>query len=119
MAAKGKDDTVSDLLRRIYAVAREIPRGRVATNGQVAELAGIPGGARVAGTAMRSLKESTVVAGVPWHRVVGKKSRTTARVSIRDPVGGAIQRRLREAEGVEVTAAGGIRGGDCGWLPVS
>ena len=39
---------VRRLYRSIYKVVRRIPAGRVATYGQVAELAGLPGGARIA-----------------------------------------------------------------------
>jgi methylated-DNA-protein-cysteine methyltransferase-like protein len=80
----------------------------------VAELAGIPGGARVVGTAMRV---STPEMGLPWHRVVGKRSATMAHVSIRDPVGGAVQRGLLESEGVELSRAGSIALAGFGWLP--
>jgi methylated-DNA-protein-cysteine methyltransferase related protein len=86
----------------------------VATYGQVAELAGIGRGARVVGTAMRV---STPDMGLPWQRVVGKRSQTTASVSIHDPVGAAIQRGLLEDEGVEFTRAGNIALARFGWLP--
>jgi methylated-DNA-protein-cysteine methyltransferase-like protein len=105
---------VGRLYGHIYAVVRRIPRGLVATYGQVAELAGIPRGARVAGTALRV---STPEMGLPWHRVVGKRSRATASVSIHDPVGAAVQRGLLEDEGVEFTPAGGIALARFGWLP--
>jgi len=52
---------------RIYAVIRRIPRGRVATYGQVAELAGLGGHARQVGYALSALPDGT---RVPWHRVV-------------------------------------------------
>jgi methylated-DNA-protein-cysteine methyltransferase-like protein len=105
---------VAALYERIYRVARKIPRGTVATYGQVAELAGIPRGHRVAGAAMKAVKPSH---RVPWQRVVGKRSRGVAQVNIKDPVGGAIQRKLLEKEGVEFTKTGGIRLADHGWLP--
>lgn len=105
---------VGRLYGQIYEVVRRIPRGRVATYGQVAELAGIPGGARVVGTAMRV---STPEMALPWHRVVGKRSATTAQVSIRDPVGGAVQRGLLESEGVELSRAGSIALARHGWVP--
>lgn len=100
----------------IYAVARRIPHGRVATYGQVAELAGIPGGARAVGTAMRALKLSDV-GPVPWQRVVGKRSARAARISILDPVGGAIQRQILEAEGIAFSPSGAISLAEFGWLP--
>ena len=98
----------------IYAVVRRIPRGRVITYGQLAELAGRPGAARAAGAAMRGVPETL---GLPWQRVVGKKARGQGKVNILDPVGGAIQRQLLESEGVMFTASGGIRLDEFGWLP--
>ena len=52
---------------RITAIIRDIPPGRVASYGQVAEIAGIPRGARQVGTTLRQLPEGH---DVPWHRVV-------------------------------------------------
>ncbi len=103
---------VKSLYKAIWAVARRIPRGKVATYGQVAELAGIPGGARVAGAAMRSSK------GLPWQRVLGKRGKNRAGVAILDPVGAAVQRRLLEGEGEEVTARGLIDLVSFGWVPL-
>ncbi len=100
------------LYAAIYRVVRRIPRGRVATYGQVAELAGIPGGARVAGAAMRGSGKQ-----VPWQRVIGKRGKATGRIAILDPIGGAVQRELLEREGVEVTDAGSISLAKFGWLP--
>ncbi len=51
---------------RIHAVVRRIPRGRVATYGQVAELAGLGGHARLVGYALSALPDERTV---PWHRV--------------------------------------------------
>lgn len=102
---------LATLYRAIYAVIRRIPRGRVATYGQVAELAGIPGGARIAAAALK------VSAGqVPWQRVCGKLGRL-ARIAILDPVGAATQRALLEAEGVAVSERGTIDLAAYGWLP--
>lgn len=109
------DHDLEALYGRIYAVVRRIPRGRVATYGQVAELAGLPGGARVAGAAM---KVSTPALGLPWHRVVGKRGKRMAGINIHDPVGAAVQRRLLEEEGVEMTDVGAIRLDRFGWLPL-
>ena len=116
MPSRGTDtDHVAGLYERIYAVVREIPRGAVATYGQVAELADIPRGHRVAGAAMKLIKPRM---GIPWQRVVGRRSRTMAQINIKDPVGGALQRQLLEKEGVEFTRTGGIRLADHGWLPL-
>ena len=93
------DSNVLALYRRIYAVIRKIPRGRVATYGQVAELAGIPGGARVAAAALKTSKPAD---RLPWQRVIGKAGKLRGRIAIHDPVGAAIQRQLLEHEGVAI-----------------
>ena len=54
-------------LERIYDTIRDIPRGAVASYGQVAEIAGIPRGARQVGYALRHLPKDH---DVPWHRVL-------------------------------------------------
>jgi methylated-DNA-protein-cysteine methyltransferase-like protein len=110
------DPQVRELYRRIHAVIRKIPRGFVATYGQIAELAGIPGGARVAGA---SLKTSKPGDRLPWQRVIGKASRTRGRIAIYDPVGAAIQRKLLEREGVHIGETGLIDLAIFGWLPTA
>jgi methylated-DNA-protein-cysteine methyltransferase-like protein len=80
---------------RIYAVIRRIPRGRVATYGQVADLAGLRGQARLVGYALAALD---VDSDVPWHRVVN------ARGAISLPPRGhsALMQRARlDDEGIE------------------
>lgn len=52
---------------RIWQVVADIPRGTVASYGQVAELAGLPGGARRVGRCLSRLPAET---RLPWHRVV-------------------------------------------------
>ncbi len=102
------------LRRDIFAVVRRIPRGRVATYGQVAELAGLPGGARVVGATMRG---SGSERGLPWQRVIGKRGPRHGRIAILDPVGGAVQRELLEREGVEVAESGAVALDRYGWVP--
>jgi methylated-DNA-protein-cysteine methyltransferase-like protein len=53
-----------------------IPRGRVATYGQVALLAGFPSHARLAGYALHALPDRSPV---PWHRVVNAKGEVSPR----------------------------------------
>lgn len=103
-----------ELYRRIYAVIRKIPRGAVATYGQVAELAGIPGGARIAAAALKTSKPGDKL---PWQRVIGKASRLRGRIAIHDPVGAAIQRNLLEHEGVHIGDTGLVPLDVYGWLP--
>ena len=112
-------ESVADLYEQFYAVVRCIPRGRVLTYGQVAELAGHPGAARAVGAAMRG----STGRGLPWQRVVGAHARGLAKVAILDPVGGSIQRARLEDEGVVFTPAGYIPlarfGGIASGAPVS
>jgi methylated-DNA-protein-cysteine methyltransferase-like protein len=110
------DEHVRTLYRNIYAVVRRIPKGKVATYGQVAELAGIPGGARVAGAAMRGSGQAHP--RVPWQRVVGKRGGNGV-IAILDPIGGAVQRELLEREGVDVGDKGTIPLSRYGWLPLT
>lgn len=79
----------------VYQAVRRIPRGRVATYGQVAALAGTPGAARAVGWALRALRAGRE-ARVPWHRVVGAGGRLSPRAG-----GGEARQRARlAAEGV-------------------
>ena len=52
---------------RIYAVVRRVPKGRVATYGQIAKLAGIPKNSRQVGTVLRSIPHGIEI---PWYRIV-------------------------------------------------
>lgn len=94
--------TPADTWERFYAVVRTIPRGQVATYGQVAELAGLPGYARQVGWALHALRPGT---RVPWQRVVNARGALSVR-----PNSGSEheQRRILEREGVEFSAAGRI-----------
>ncbi len=87
---------------RIYAAVRRIPRGRVASYGQVADRAGLEGHARQVGYALHALPSKS---GVPWHRVVNVRGEISLRT------GGdshELQRLLLEAEGVELDERGRI-----------
>lgn len=99
----------SDTWERFYRVVREIPRGRVATYGQVAERAGLPGYARQVGWALHALQPST---RVPWQRVVNARGAC----SLRPGSGGEHEQRRRlEREGVEFGAGGRIDLTRFGW----
>ena len=64
--------TAESFDRRVYALVREIPAGRVATYGQIAMLLGNPGWARRVGRALSHCWEE----GVPCHRVVNRQGNT-------------------------------------------
>ncbi|MEA2465231.1 MAG: methylated-DNA-protein-cysteine methyltransferase related protein [Acidobacteriota bacterium] len=78
----------------IYKTVKKIPRGKVATYGQVAELAGLDGQARQVGYALHNLPGAS---DVPWHRVINAKGEISPR-SAGDSH--ELQRMLLEAEGV-------------------
>jgi len=84
----------------IWSVVRRIPRGRVATYGQIAELAGLAGHARQVGYALHNLPEAS---GIPWHRVVNAQGEISPR-SAGDSH--ELQRLLLEEEGVEFDLRG-------------
>lgn len=95
---------------RFYRVVRRIPRGRVATYGQIATLAGSPGRARQVGYALHALSSSTIV---PWQRVVN----ANGGISLDPMNGGLTQRLLLEKEGVVFDARGRIVLSRYQWRP--
>lgn len=98
----------SSIFPRIREVVRRIPRGRVATYGQVAALAGLPRHARHVGYALHALPEGTPL---PWHRVVGAQGA----IRLRRPDGRWTQRMRLEREGVRFTPRGRVRLAEFGW----
>jgi methylated-DNA-protein-cysteine methyltransferase-like protein len=84
----------SSLREKIWQIVAAIPRGRVASYGQIARLAGYPGHARYVGTTLRQLPKASTL---PWHRVL----RSNGELAF--PVGSAPhkkQRSLLAGEGV-------------------
>jgi methylated-DNA-protein-cysteine methyltransferase-like protein len=78
---------------RVYSIVRRIPRGRVMTYGQIAELLGEGYTARTVGFAMHASPD-----GTPWHRVINAQGAcSTGRVVLPHDK----QQRLLELEGVE------------------
>jgi methylated-DNA-protein-cysteine methyltransferase-like protein len=84
---------LEELSERIVEAIRAIPRGRVATYGQIAALAGAPGSARRVAWLLHS---SSRKRRLPWHRVIG----ASGRVSLPQGGGYELQRALLEAERV-------------------
>jgi methylated-DNA-protein-cysteine methyltransferase-like protein len=102
---------ISGTYARIYAVVRRIPRGRVATYGQIAELAGLPGHARQVGYALNATPPGK---RLPWHRVINAKGEVSPRA---EPHYEKVQRALLEAEGVAFDARGRISMAKFQWRP--
>ncbi len=86
----------------IYAVVARIPKGRVATYGQVALIAGNPRWARVVGYALHNNPAPMVI---PCHRVVNREGRVAEAFAFG---GGDTQRALLLEEGIEFEADGHI-----------
>ena len=87
--------------RRVWQAVSRIPRGQLATYGQIADLIGAYGCARQVGWALRRL---TLPTDVPWHRVVNAKGRIS--MSLSREGSDWIQRQLLMEEGVPVDAEG-------------
>ena len=92
-------DTHAAAIQRIHAMVDSIPRGCVATYGQIAEEAGLPRRARLVGRVLRELPART---RLPWHRVVG----ANGRISPRSGDGASLQQERLRREGVPVDARG-------------
>lgn len=102
----------STTYQKIFAVVKRIPRGRVATYGQIASLAGLPGNARRVGYALFSLSSATAL---PWQRVVNAKGG----ISLDPTSSGLTQRLLLEQEGVLFDPRGRIPLTRYQWRPRS
>lgn len=79
---------------KIYEVVRNIPKGKVATYGQVAILAGNPRWARVVGYALHVNPDTSTI---PCHRVVNREGRVASGFAFG---GEGVQRQLLESEGI-------------------
>ena len=89
--------------QKILSVVARVPRGRVATYGQIARLAGLDGQARLVGYALAALVSGS---RLPWHRIVNARGR----ISLRGDGGpeATVQRLLLKREGIGFDATGAI-----------
>ncbi len=106
-----KQRAPSDTHLRIHAVVRRIPRGRVATYGQVAQVAGLGAQPRLVGYALAALPDTSTV---PWHRVVNAQGRVSPRA---EPGADRLQRARLEREGVRFDPRGRIDLERVRWRP--
>ncbi len=90
-----KPKVESPLYKNIYLAVKQIPRGRVATYGDVARLCGLREHARLVGYALHNLKANS---GVPWHRVINSKGMISLR---KNTDGHDRQMQLLEMEGIK------------------
>jgi methylated-DNA-protein-cysteine methyltransferase related protein len=90
---------VKSTYEKIYSVVKQIPTGRIATYGQVAGLAGIPGKARQVGYALSHLADDDI----PWYRVINARGEISSRSN---PDYVRLQRILLEEEGITFSPDG-------------
>ncbi|WP_176014214.1 methylated-DNA--[protein]-cysteine S-methyltransferase [Victivallis sp. Marseille-Q1083] len=104
-ALAGVGDWARKVLTLLFAL---VPAGRVVGYGQLAALAGRPGGARAVGGVMRSNPLPLVY---PCHRVVAADGKLNGFMCSSDAAGAALRlkRWLLETEGVEFDAAGRVK----------
>jgi methylated-DNA-protein-cysteine methyltransferase-like protein len=87
---------------KVYHVVRMIPRGRVATYGQIAAIVSNRRAARTVGWALNALREGT---DVPWHRVINARGKISTR---HREQAAAMQRMMLQDEGVKFNVQGQI-----------
>ncbi|MGI1678632.1 MAG: MGMT family protein [Cellvibrionaceae bacterium] len=104
-----QNDTSSSNKERIFQVIYQIPKGKVATYGQVAELAGLARAARLVGSTLKELPKNTKL---PWYRVLN----ASGKISLPPEGGGKRQKALLEKENVTFIN-GKIKLADYGWRP--
>lgn len=106
------ESSQNNFSERVYWLVAQVPRGCVATYGQIATLAGSPRAARAVGNLMRlSLKRGREV---PWHRIINHQGRISSKG---DTERAELQRRLLEAEGIEFDDTGRCELEQVRWSP--
>ena len=105
---------MSSNVQAILMVVRQVPKGRVATYGQVARIAGIPRNARQVGSVLAGLSAENNGGDVPWHRIVNSKGEISDRGCAEIET---LQRQALEDEEVRFTASGRISLAEFQWQP--
>ena len=95
------------LFARIWDVVKQVPSGRVASYGQIAQIVGQGCGARTVGYAMAATPEGQ---DIPWQRIVNREGKISL-----PGKSGEIQRMRLEAEGITFDARGRIDMKRFGW----
>ena len=108
VSGMGKETRQTAFARRLYALVRQIPAGKVTTYGLLALQLGIPRGARAVGTCLSRCGDPTA----PCHRVVDRNGGTKAAF---DDYAPGTQLALLEAEGVPFLPDGRADLSRCGW----
>lgn len=108
------ESTKSELYAAIYSTVERIPKGRVATYGQIAALAGFPRNARAVGYALSAWDDEATRKKLPWQRVINAQGRVSLRAS---PGFEGLQEEMLRQEGVEVGFDGKIDLARYRWRP--
>ena len=108
MVPDSPNPCAAPFFQRVYRIVEQIPKGNVASYGQIAKLLGSPRWARQVGWAMRTCPD-----GLPWQRVV------KADGSIAGGRHAPVRKAMLEAEGVCFTLDGRVDMSLCQWEPVS
>lgn len=95
--------------QEFYGIVKLVPQGKVATYGQIATLAGYYGQARQVGYALHAIPSDDI----PWHRIINAQGK----ISLNLEMGGAVQRKMLEDEGVVFSEAGIISLKAYQWVP--
>ncbi len=110
MPGKRADRRYAPFTERTLAVIRAIPKGKVATYGQVAAVAGSPLAARQVARILHALSRAE---RLPWHRVINSRGS----ISLRRGAGFEQQKAALEAEGVRVKKDGSVDMKRRLWVP--
>jgi methylated-DNA-protein-cysteine methyltransferase-like protein len=97
----------------IYQIVRQIPLGKVATYGQIADLAGLYGKSRLVGYAL--FRVNIDLGDIPWHRVINAKGEISYSSLRRG--GDYLQKHLLETEGITFDDRGKINLRKYQWHP--
>lgn len=92
----------SNLYQKIYFWTRKIPKGKIATYGQIAALCGSPRAARIVGYALHIIPENS---NIPWQRVINRQGIISTTCQTHPPT---LQRDILISEGVEVKYIKGV-----------
>jgi methylated-DNA-protein-cysteine methyltransferase-like protein len=112
MKQKNPKEIKISFYSRVYEMVKKIPKGKVTTYGEIANLLDSPRAARAVGYALNALKKSEVDI-VPWQRVINAKGEISFKG---DTIRAKLQRKLLEQEGIEFNIVGQINLNRFGWV---
>lgn len=96
---------LAEFCERVWTTVKRIPRGKVATYGQIAALIGMSRHARQVGYALAATPENRQI---PWHRVINAQGRVSLRLKHWESGSDELQRILLEADGVTFDSTGRV-----------